>query len=661
MSALDNTVIRAEAGSGAVSLTVGGSGTNVGVGLGISLTINEIENITRALIDDSTIVSGGTLGLVADSNSDIDSLAFGIALGVSGGSGTAVSANGVGASAYNTVDNVIEASIGDSDTTDSNSVTAAGPASLSASDDAAITADAAAATLSVAVSGSNAAPSGSLGVGLSLNTIGNQTLAAIDGVDLTSSAGDVILDAASAADIDALAVAASVGLSGSGSAAVNLSANVSFAKNLVSNRVEALITGGSTVNTVGAVSLSARDDSFITADLVAASLSAAVGSSSSGGLSVNGAVAFNDIANVTRAVIDASTVSAGASLDLSAVSTSTIDAIGVAASASIAGSGSYALDGAGTGADVDNSIANLIEAGIVGDSSVNSGGAVTISALDDATISSTVVAAVASIAAGSSGSLSLTVAVSLADNLIDNSTRALIGDSSLSAGGALDITAQASADIDVTGVAAALSVAASGGSLSVGASVTVAEVANTVNGSVEALIVDADAAELQSVVANGPITISATNLNDIDALTGSVAATISATGGSVAIGGSVAVALARNTVATATSAGIRNSLVSNALGALDIDAKTSSTVDAVTFAAAVGASGSSSVAGSFSGAGAHAINEIGATTLATIDGGSNVDIAGDISIDASDTSALRRSVRTSSPRAYPSEPPARSH
>ena len=43
------------------------------------------------------------------------------------------------------------------------------------------------------------------------------------------------------------------------------------------------------------------------------------------------------------------------------------------------------------------------------------------------------------------------------------------------------------------------------------------------------------ASRRQSVTAGGPISISATNTSDIDALTGSVATTISATSGSAAV------------------------------------------------------------------------------------------------------------------------------
>ena len=71
---------------------------------------------------------------------------------------------------------------------------------------------------------------------------------------------------------------------------------------------------------------------------------------------------------------------------------------------------------------VDNVITNTIVAGVTGGSSVDAGGAVSITAVDDATISSDVVAASASIAAGDIA-VSLAIAVSVANNTIDNSVR----------------------------------------------------------------------------------------------------------------------------------------------------------------------------------------------------------------------------------------------
>src|SRR5206468_4165022 len=158
-----------------------------------------------------------------------------------------------------------------------------------------------------------------------------------------------------------------------------------------------------------------------------------------------------------------------------ALSTSTITAHGVAASANVSvGSGSLTLGGAGTGAVVLNDIDNTIEAGAVGGSDVSSGGAATIHATDSSHISSDVVAASASVTAGSNSSIDISFAISYADNTIDNHTSALVDASTLDAGGALDLRAHGSGSVHVTGVSAALSVSASSGSLAVSGAGTVA-------------------------------------------------------------------------------------------------------------------------------------------------------------------------------------------
>ncbi len=602
IAALDDSTIKAEAGSAVVTIGVG-SGTNVGVGLGLSMTINQIGNTTHAVIDDSEVVTGDMLTMSADGTSDIDSLALGVALGVTAFSGKNVSINAIGAASSNEIANVIEAVIRDSDSGDAESVQAGGTISLSATDDASINAEAIAATATVAA-GSRTSGGGSLVAAVVINTIDNQTRAAIDGVDVVTTLGNLELAASSASDIDAIGVAASVGFSGSGASAIQINAGASIAKNEVSNTVETVIADAA-VAAPGAVSLSATDDTRITADLVAACVSAAFGSRGSGGLAVAGTVVLNDISNTTRALIEnGAAVDATGTFTASVESNTQISAVGVAASASVSmGSGNLSLSGAGTGAVVDNDISNQIVAGVTGGSSVDADGVVTITAEDNANISSEVIAAAASIGVGSgSVTVSLAVAVSVANNSISNSTRALIDDSSVSAGGSLTLTADAMANIDVTGIAAALSVAASSGTLAVGASVTVAVVTNTVDGVVEALISEADALDGQSVTAAGPITISATNMNDIDAVTGSVATTISATGGSVSISAAVAAAVAENAVGTQVTAGIRDSVVSTSSGGVNIDVLSNTSVDATTFAASIGVSGSSSVAGSFSGA-----------------------------------------------------------
>ena len=111
-------------------------------------------------------------------------------------------------------------------------------------------------------------------------------------------------------------------------------------------------------------------------------------------------------------------------------------------------------------------MANTVEA-VIADADVTSGGAVTLTALDDTTIDSDVVAAAVS-ASFSSSSLSgaLAVGVVYALNTIDNTTRAVVEDGAdVDATGGFTASAESTSQISAVGAAASVSIAASSGSL----------------------------------------------------------------------------------------------------------------------------------------------------------------------------------------------------
>ena len=90
-------------------------------------------------------------------------------------------------------------------------------------------------------------------------------------------------------------------------------------------------------------------------------------------------------------------------------------------------------------------------------------------------------------AGSSSVSLSLAAAVSVATNTIDNDVRAHVLDSSLDAGGALDIKATSDKSIEAIGIAAAVSVTASSGTVAISGAFGAAIATNTIGGTVQAL------------------------------------------------------------------------------------------------------------------------------------------------------------------------------
>src|SRR6185503_10692318 len=83
VSVHDSAAIEATAGVGNLSLALGLSGSSVAAGLGISLSINDIMNTDRAVIEDTDVTSDGMVTVEAISEAEIKSAAFGIALNVS--------------------------------------------------------------------------------------------------------------------------------------------------------------------------------------------------------------------------------------------------------------------------------------------------------------------------------------------------------------------------------------------------------------------------------------------------------------------------------------------------------------------------------------------------------------------------------------------------
>jgi hypothetical protein len=391
VSAADESLITTLAGSGAITITAG-DGNNVGIGLGLSVTVNEIAGGASALIVDSAVNASGGLTLTALDDAEIRANAFGIALSVAqSGGGNAISGAATGAVAVNTITGGAEAAIRESDPAAGRVLTSSGPISLMAEDLSVIQASSTAANLSLSLGDSGTAASGTIGVGVAVNTIRNNVLAEIDGASVTTSAGGATLTAESEADISAVAVSASLGVttSSSGTTAA-FSVDVPLALNDVANRVEALIGGGGSLTVPGAVMLSATDDTTIFASVIAASFTGSINTGSEASLAFGAVVTASDnvVENVTRAMVVDASVSAGlGGFSANAVSIAEIDALAIAASVTLSvGSGGMSVSGAGTGAGVGNTIANVIEAGLGTGTTLATAGPVTITAIDDADI-----------------------------------------------------------------------------------------------------------------------------------------------------------------------------------------------------------------------------------------------------------------------------------
>ncbi len=243
---------------------------------------------------------GGTVAIWADSDAEINSLAFGISVGVAvSSSASAIAVDATGAMSFNKIDKIVEATVRDTSAPGAPSLTAGGAVSVTASDDSSIKAVATAATASI--SGTTSATSVSVSIGLALahNTIDEDVSASLlsagtvltDGKDLTVSAGN-----SSGIEAATFAAAASVAIS-TGGVSVGVAGGASESTNVILSRTNAYIENseiGKSDNKVGKVDLDATGTGKI--DAIVGAIGAAVAVGNTGvGVGVGIAVARNFI------------------------------------------------------------------------------------------------------------------------------------------------------------------------------------------------------------------------------------------------------------------------------------------------------------------------------------------------------------------------------
>ncbi len=234
-------------------------------------------------------------------------------------------------------------------------------------------------------------------------------------------AGALTLDAVSHQTIDATVFAGSVAVSG-GLVGVSVSGAGASAINRVATNVKAYIDGSSALGIIaGSIGLAASDTSDIDATVGTASIGAGFGLVGVA-LSVGISVAKNEITNEVSAYItDAQSVKTrnGGAITISATENATIDALGVAASAAIGG-GLVGVSFAGAGAGVTNVILNKTNAYIknaVVGTDLAKVGDVTITATDTSEIDAEV-GGLGVAVAGGFVAVGVAVGVAVAQNLI---------------------------------------------------------------------------------------------------------------------------------------------------------------------------------------------------------------------------------------------------
>ncbi|MDB5862130.1 MAG: repeat-containing protein, partial [Ramlibacter sp.] len=275
----DNSWIDATAGAAAISIALTQK-TAVAPALGISLTFNAIENTTRAAVEDSDLRSNGTITVSAESDARIDSLAFGIAVGMAiSGNASAISVGATGALGFNEIDNLVEATVRNSAPGGAATVVSDGAFSVTARDDSISHAIAVAASLGI--SGTTNATSVSVAVGLALahNRLDKDVTASIANLSsVLTNGGDIVVSASDGSEIEVSSFAAGVSVSVGSGTSVGVAGGASESTNVILSRTNAYVQNsalGSAAQKVGKVDLDADSSSTIDANVgaVAAALS----------------------------------------------------------------------------------------------------------------------------------------------------------------------------------------------------------------------------------------------------------------------------------------------------------------------------------------------------------------------------------------------------
>ena len=513
------------------------------IGIGIAGVYNEnfVTDNTQAYVNDQ-----GKITLVDDLS--IDSQDHTSIFSVSGAatlvkpSATAKAAVGLaGAVSINELNMTTEAFLAGADVEGVNNVT------LNAERDG----DVFALTVGVAVAALTS-PTGTAAVSAagsaSVNTIASTTRAFIDSGDIDAS-NDVSLTAKDTAVIKAVAIGGA-GAGGSGKASVALAGAVSL--NTISGGVEAYIanstadTRGPGIKTGCTVTLTATDDTTITAD--AGGFAIAIGTGGSGGAKVSGSIgasiAINDIGgDAPRNVLayaDNTTIEAGmGDVTLTAISTATINALAIGGALS-GTQGSAGFTGALAGAGVAgvNTIRTNVGAKAKDSRITVKNGNLDLDASDTSTITAHSIGASVALAQASGGTgAAVSIGVSLSLNEIDNDVTAAIENASLVQVEAGDVLVSAVSESTIKAIAVAASLSASQGMTSVGVSGGGAVSTNQVTGRTNAYVTGSNITQV------GDVDLDARNTSVVDATIAAVSASLSlgtTTGVGVAIGVSVA-------------------------------------------------------------------------------------------------------------------------
>ena len=622
----------------------------IGAGIAGVVTVCELDDLTLTYINDSGRIdsNGGPVAIRASDTTDVQSIA-----GAAAFAKVSKTAVGIaGAFSYNDLDMTTEAFIAGAEVSD------AGDVSLVAEAAGDVVAVAMGVAVAAAVSNTGSATPGGVAGAVSgaaaVNAISATIRSSLTQTDI-SSEGTITLEASDETTVTAVSIGGAAAVSQSSAVAVTGSLSL----NTIDGGIETIVEGCD-IGAGGEVLLASTDNTVASADAggvaIAISAQKTGTTGATGAAAVGAAVAVNEIgeggARTVHARIEDSIVTAGADVALAAIYGATVSAAAIAGAGAAqtggAGGGSK-LTLAGAGAGSGNAIDLDIEASISAKSEVAAGGAgdIILTASDQSQIYADAggVALALTTGAGTGSSLTASVGMAGAVNVIERNVIAGIDDSAAIAGGDILISADSTMTVQAFALGLAVSGSSSSGSGMSGVFAGAGSGAsNTVSGAVEAAIVAADASESQSVQAcTGSITLAAADQSVIRADAGGVAIAVAASGGaansaSLAFGASVAL----NEVSVTVRA-LGDDSVIEAQGDVTVSALSTTQIGAVTLAGSgsVASGSGGSIGAAIAGAGAASANSIANTTEALITNGSSVNcVDGDLCLRAVDSAAI---------------------
>ncbi|MBN1586078.1 MAG: leukotoxin LktA family filamentous adhesin [Candidatus Omnitrophica bacterium] len=482
--------------------TISAAGAGAGTAsLAGAVTLNDIENqVITGIVDEtgvrSDVDAGGKVVLASTDSSSLDSLA-----GVVSGAGTASAGASV---ATNDIGNTLETLIQNSDVTSSS-----GSVELSATSSV---------SLNSITAGATGAGSYSLGGSVSLNDIRNKVKAHISSQADVKAQKELKLSAGESSVIKSLAGT----VSGAGTASIG----AAVATNDIGSEIQSYI------DNAGAASLSDKVELSATTSSLIKTLSAGI--SGAGTATITGAVSLNDISNKVSAYIantpgagQTPTVTAQKNVNLTVQDTSTIQSF----SGQIGGAGTAAIGGSASYNDISNELFAYTENAHV------------LSNEDNVALLSDSDSSITAISVGGSGGGTFAAAGSVAINEVENNAQAFHKGSTVAAGDNVTVIAQSDIETGIYG-----GTISGGGAAGIGGSAAVNLIGNTTKafisqssdisakGMESVLVPKADSTQAQEAVQG--VAVVALNQEEIDAFTANLSG-----GGTAGLAATVSVTL----------------------------------------------------------------------------------------------------------------------